>query len=95
MKRFDIRTVSRWQKVAEEGGAEAQFNLGLLYANGQGVPQDFVLAHKWLNLAAMSGNRSAKDIRREVSMDMSAGEIAEAQKLAREWRSLREAQMVC
>ena len=38
--------------AAEQGLAAAQNNLGLMYTNGEGVPQDNVEAHMWLNLAA-------------------------------------------
>jgi TPR repeat protein len=86
MIRFEMKDISRCQEAAEEGRAEAQYNLGLLYSTGQGVPQDYVLAHKWFNLAAMAGNTDAREVRRELARDMTAGEIAEAQRLAREWK---------
>ena len=38
--------------AAKQGDAVAQFALGHMYYNGKGVPQDYVLAHKWSNLAA-------------------------------------------
>jgi TPR repeat protein len=37
--------------LADQGNADAQNNLGRMYANGQGVPRDYVRAHMWLNLA--------------------------------------------
>ena len=43
---------------AEQGNASAQAGLGLMYASGMGVPEDLVLAHMWLNLAAARGKRS-------------------------------------
>jgi TPR repeat protein len=39
--------------------AEAQYGLGLLYASGQGVPQDYVFAHMWFNLSAARGHQLA------------------------------------
>ena len=45
--------------AAEQGDADAQSRLGLLYANGQGAPEDFVQAHLWLSLAAAQGDKSA------------------------------------
>ena len=71
--------------AAEDGEIEAQFDLGLMYATGRGAPQDYVVAHKWFNLAAVQGSEAARDRRVELSQDMSQGEIAEAQRLAREW----------
>lgn len=65
--------------------ADALFELGLRYSTGRDCPVDFVTAHKWFNLAALKGNHAAKDYRKELSAEMSKIEIAEAQKLAREW----------
>ncbi len=56
-----------------------------MYDNGQGVPQDYVQAHMWLNLAAANGNEQAKGNRDIAAGLMTGEEIAEAQKLAREW----------
>jgi len=64
---------------------DALFELGLLYSTGRDVEPDLVVAHKWLNLAAMRGNGSALTLRRELALEMSASQIAAAQKLAREW----------
>lgn len=86
MDRIDVRDTDDCRRAAEAGLVEAQFNLGLMYSTGQGLPQDYVLAHKWFNLAAMSGNVEAREIRAELARDMTAGEIAEAQRLAREWK---------
>jgi TPR repeat protein len=41
-----------WKPLAEKGGSAAQFNLGLLYYEGQGVPQNYSEAAKWFRLAA-------------------------------------------
>jgi hypothetical protein len=57
----------------------------MLYATGRDVAADLVVAHKWFNLAAARGNASALARRIEVAREMSAEQIAEAQKLAREW----------
>jgi TPR repeat protein len=64
---------------------DALFELGMLYATGRDVEADLIVAHKWFNLAAARGNPSALARRIEISQEMSADEIAEAQKLAREW----------
>jgi len=49
------------------------------------VDADLVSAHKWFNLAAARGNASALTYRVELAREMSADQVAEAQKLAREW----------
>ena len=85
--------VSWWRKAADQGAADAQFNLGLMYAKGQGVPQDYVQAHMWTNLAASRLAASEKEKRDDavknrdvVAAKMTPAQIAEAQKLAREWK---------
>jgi TPR repeat protein len=61
------------------------FKLGMFYSIGGAVPADKVAAHKWFNLAAARGNRDAASYRRELAAEMSEREIADAQRLAREW----------
>jgi len=62
------------------------FRLGLLYSTGQGgAPLDYVSAHMLFNLAAMRGSVEAKIYRKELSQEMAAEEVAEAQRAAREW----------
>ena len=56
-----------------------------MYAKGQGVLQDYVMAHMYWNIAAVSGNKSAIKNRGIVEKKMTSSQIAEAQKLAREW----------
>ena len=51
----------KWYRLAaEQGNASAQYNLGVMYQNGQGVPQDYKTAVKWYRLAAEQGNASAQ-----------------------------------
>ncbi len=57
-----------WRPLADRGVAEAQYNLGVLYGNGYGVPQDFVQAYKWYNLAATYGEKSGVEAR-DVQLD--------------------------
>jgi TPR repeat protein len=76
----------RWFRLAaEQGYAIAQFNLGVMYGKGEGVPQDDVLAHMWSNLAAAQGYDDAVENRDVVAGLMSPNQIAEAERLAREW----------
>jgi TPR repeat protein len=67
------------------GASDALFELGMLYATGRDVAADLVVAHKWFNLAASRGNPTALTHRIELAREMSSDQIAEAQKLAREW----------
>ena len=86
----DYAEAVRWfRAAAEQGDATAQYNLGVLYHEGRGVPQDFVRAHMWLNLAASTLTGSERDdyaeARDAVAARMTSAQIAEAQRLAREW----------
>ena len=71
---------------AARGDADACYDLGMVYSSGSdGVDIDMIEAHKWFNIAAMSGDERAKDCRAEISDEMSAREIIAAQKAARDW----------
>lgn len=88
----DYTEALKWfRRAADQDNATAQFNLGVMYDKGQGVSQDYVQAHKWYNLAAsrfpdpeMRGKAAAA--RDAVAAKMTPAQIAEAQKLAREWK---------
>tara|TARA_R110002167_G_scaffold218874_2_gene423506 strand:+ start:316 stop:588 length:273 start_codon:yes stop_codon:yes gene_type:complete len=83
-----IAGVDQWLPNAEQGQVDAQYKVGLLFSTGQeGAPIDYVVAHKWLNLAAVRGSDDARRLRAELAGDMSKEEIAQAQRLAREWMS--------
>jgi TPR repeat protein len=72
--------------AAADGDCDACFDLGVAYSTGSnGVECDLVEAHKWFNLAAVAGHEEAAHCRAEVSDDMTAREIAEAQRRARQW----------
>ncbi|HZU65144.1 MAG TPA: hypothetical protein VFF98_15765 [Novosphingobium sp.] len=78
--------MAHWLAAAEQGEADACFSLGVAFSTGDhGAPCDLVEAHKWFNLAAAHGHEEAPAARAEVAEDMSAREIAEAQRRARAW----------
>lgn len=71
---------------AARGNADACYDLGIVYSSGaDGVDVDLVEAHKWFNIAAMSGSEAAQMCRAEIAEDMTAREIIDAQKAARAW----------
>jgi TPR repeat protein len=71
---------------AARGDSDACFDLGIAYSSGAGgLDVDLVEAHKWFNLSALSGSARAAECRAEVADEMSAREIAEAQRQARAW----------
>jgi uncharacterized protein len=63
-----------------------EFQLGLIYANGDLAAPDLVQAHMWLNLSAAQGFEQAKTMRDDIAKKMTKSQIAEAQRLAREWK---------
>lgn len=94
----DYTQAVKWYRLAaEQGYATAQFNLGVMYKAGKGVPKDYVQAHLWFNLAASrfpekkrNDREDAETLRDLVALKMTPGQIAEAQRLAREWRLNKE-----
>ena len=82
----DYQEAARWFRLAaEQGHALAQNNLGVVYGKGQGVKQDYVIAHKWTNLAAANGVKEAVKRRDLLEEELTPSQLAEAQRLAREW----------
>ena len=72
--------------AAARGDIEAYFDLGMAFSSGSdGLDVDLVQAHKWFNLAAVGGNERGHECRAEIAEEMSAREIAEAQRQARAW----------
>ena len=83
----DDAAAAKWYRLAaEQDYASAQRNLGVMYYNGQGVPQDYIQAHIWFNLAASEGDDKSREVRDLVAKIMTPDQIAEAQRLAREWK---------
>ena len=71
---------------AAQGDMNACYDLGMVYSSGSaGIDVDLIQAHKWFNLAAVAGSEEAQACRSEIAEDMSAREIAEAQRAARAW----------
>jgi TPR repeat protein len=86
----NVREFVNWtRRAALQGERAAQAILGRAYSEGLGVPQDYVQAHMWLNLAAARGSGGAGKQREELAGKMTSEQIAEAQKLARAWRPVR------
>ena len=69
---------------AAQGLATAQLNLGVMFARGEGVAQDYVRAYQWTNLAAINGDPHAVESRDIVAKMLTCQQIAEGQKMARE-----------
>ncbi|HON95242.1 MAG TPA: tetratricopeptide repeat protein [Deltaproteobacteria bacterium] len=74
-------------KAARQGNPEAQTQLGDMYRQGKGVPQNYVLAYMWLDLASQQGSRQARELKKNVSSRMTAGQKDEAKKLLKNWKA--------
>ncbi len=81
----DYGEAARWyHRAAEQGETTAQYALGLLYSVGRGVPQDLVYAYMWWNVATFLGDSWAGK-RDKIAESMTVEQIAEAERLTREW----------
>ena len=83
--------VNWYRKAADQGSPKAQLGLGLMFAQGHGVPQDYAQAYQWFNLAASRAKdaetqNAATHNRDVVAKRLTSAQIAEAQKMAREWK---------
>ncbi len=81
-RRNDAEAVRWYRAAAEQGYAVAQFKLGLMYATGEGVPEDNVLAYAWMNLAGAQGVDEAQEAKDRLSRDMTREQVARAQELS-------------
>ncbi|SDY86283.1 hypothetical protein SAMN05421754_102628 [Nitrosomonas sp. Nm58] len=82
----DFEEAAKWfTSAAEQNHALAQYELGLLYHNGLGVNPDNEKSYVWLNLAAAAGIEQAVAARDKIMRSLTAKQLAQAQKTAREW----------
>ncbi len=87
-KQGDYATeLKKLRPLAEQGDANMQFNLGLMYARGRGVPRDYAEAVRWYRQAAAQGDKRAPKRRDRPAKKMTPAQVAETQRLAREWRA--------
>ena len=88
----DYGQALRWYRLAaSRGHGMAQFNIGLMHAKGEGVPPDLVVAYVWFNLSAAQGGIAGGQANRDmVASLMTPDQLAEAQRLAREWKPVAE-----
>ena len=92
--RDDAEAVRWFRLAADQGDAEAQGGLGFAYGTGRGVEQDFVTSYMWLTLAiaTLTGptRHGAMKFRDTIAAAMTSAQVAEAQRLAREWTPVSE-----
>ena len=65
-----------------------------MYEEGLGVPQDYVFAHMWFNIAAANENEHAIDNRKRVAKKMTPQQIGKAQEMARNWKPKEESKSI-
>ncbi len=84
----DYQEAMKWYRLAaEQGDADAQYNLGGMYFSGHGVARNYIQAYMWVTLAAAQGNENASKGLEILEKKMSPDQIAQAQRLAREWKA--------
>lgn len=89
--RRDTNQGVKWlSRAAEQGNTRAQSFLGLAYWYGDGVPQDYVVGYSWFNIAARYGASQIVEVRDHMASQLTTEQLAEGQRLAREWRPTRE-----
>jgi TPR repeat protein len=86
----EVEAVKWYRKSAEQGNVDAQFSLGNAYVTGDGVERNGVLGYMWLDVATMQGHEFAKGFRDIAVRLMTEEQIAEAQKIAREWQAANQ-----
>lgn len=80
----DVSKAAHWYRsAAEQGNADAQNSLGALYYEGLSVPQNYVTAHMWFNIAAANGQANAVENLDGVERRMTSADISRAQRRAR------------
>jgi uncharacterized protein len=86
----DAEAVKWYRLAADQNDAVAQSNLGDMYSYGRSVPKDYVRAQMWFILSAEHGNQTAAEKREINAQHMTPEQVADAQKLAREWKPTKQ-----
>jgi TPR repeat protein len=84
VERDDAEAARWYRRAADQGDALGQYSLGTMYLEGRGVEQDYIQAYMWLSLVAARSPEYAS-FRDRLRSELTPAQIAEAQRLAREW----------
>jgi len=84
--------VKWFRRSAEQGYTEAQHDLGAMYASGTGLKRDLIQAYKWMNICAAQGNAGCVTQRDLIAKKLKPGQVAEAQRLATEFKPQKESE---
>ena len=85
-QRSQEQAITWLTKAANQGDAEGQASLGMLYALGKGVKADLINAHKWITLAADQGNEQAIKALKKLSDKLSEKEKISSLELVKKWK---------
>jgi TPR repeat protein len=77
-----VEAIRWYHAAAEQGHAEAQFYLGMMYAAGRGVVRDDVAAYMWFGISSTHGNEHGRAQQDQMAVDLTKETIAEAQRRA-------------
>jgi TPR repeat protein len=89
-KEGNMEAAARWyQKSAVQGDAESQYELGMLYVSGTGVPRDIVLGHHWLNIAGAKGKEAGRNAAVKLEREMTPEQKSESTKMTRDFYNLQ------
>jgi len=82
---------AKWiERAANQGQVEAQHDLGAMYGRGEGVKRDYIQAYKWMSICAAKGNGGCASQRDLLAQKLKGSKLAEAQRLAAEWKPQEE-----
>lgn len=87
MARFVMDEAEMASMAERQPNVDGMFELGMIFSVGRDVQTDLVAAHKWFNLATISGKPEAAFYRRQVANEMTPAALGEALRAAREWLS--------
>ena len=90
MVKNHVEAAKWFRKAAEQGYANAQSNLGFMYATGNGVVKDELEAYKWWLLAGLQGEEGSKRNTLIMERRLTADQRAEGQRLAREFKPVKQ-----
>jgi TPR repeat protein len=86
--RNDPQVAEEFLQAAIQGDVDAQYGMGLIYAEGRGIEQDEAKSFYWLSRAMEQGDEDAALLRRIVATSMTPEQFAQAELLMDEYRAL-------
>ena len=88
---FDnVTDINDCRGIAEQGDARAQYNLGMVYGNGEGVPQGYVMANMYSNIDSVNGDKDSVSNRDEGAKKTTSSQIERVENLVMEWMERAE-----